>query len=57
LLTDQEAFITNLGVNDGGLKSVNSQAWQMQLIESLSLNEDGLLTTMHPLAFAVKANN
>jgi hypothetical protein len=26
LLTDQEAFITNLGVNDGGLKSVNSQA-------------------------------
>lgn len=58
LLTDEEAFLANLVIRDGGRPNqVNSQMTQMEIIESLALDEDGLLTTLHPLAFAAKANN
>ena len=58
LLTDEEAFIANLGVDgvfDG--RTIDSQLEQMEVIESYMTDEEGLLTTLHPLAFAAKANN
>jgi hypothetical protein len=57
-LTGEEAFLANLGFEaQGKLHQDNSQMKQMKIIESLALDEDGLLTSLHPLAFAAKANN
>ena len=46
LLTDEEAFIANLGVDgvfDG--RTIDSQLEQMEVIESYMTDEEGLLTT------------
>jgi hypothetical protein len=55
LLTEEEAFLANLGVNE--IETKDSQLQQMEVLETLQTDEEGLLTTMHPLAFAAKANN
>ena len=55
LLTEEEAFIANLGADESFRpKHVNSQLEQMEVIESLQLDEDGLLSSLHPLAFAAE---
>ena len=55
LLTDEEAFLANMGL--GAVNPSNSQLTQMEVLESLAMDEFGLLTTFHPLAFAAKVNN
>jgi hypothetical protein len=57
LLMDKEAFLANLGAGTKGPKHLGSQMTQFDVIESLMVDEDGFLTTLHPLAFAAKANN
>jgi hypothetical protein len=58
LLSDEEAFLANLGMDPNGLtKKSNHQLTQMEVLESLATDEFGLLTTLHPLAFAAKVNN
>lgn len=55
LLSDEEVFLANLGTEKSSIE--NSQIRQMKIIESFHCDEDGLLSTMHPLAFAARANN
>jgi hypothetical protein len=57
LLSEEEAFLANLGTFVDESRSPNTQLKLMNILESLSLDEQGLLTTLHPLAFAAKANN
>jgi hypothetical protein len=57
LLTNEEAFLANLEARTEGTKHLDSQMTQFDVIESLMVDEDGFLTTLHPLAFAAKANN
>jgi hypothetical protein len=58
LLTDEEAFLANLGLGDAStLKIEDTQQRQMKILILLALDEEGLLTSLHPLAFATKANN
>jgi hypothetical protein len=55
LLTENEANLANFGFEESNQKS--SLLIQMEILESLSKDEQGLLMTLHPLAFAAKANN
>jgi hypothetical protein len=55
LLTENEAYLANFGFEESNQKS--SLLIQMEILESLSKDEQGLLMTLHPLAFAAKANN
>ena len=57
LLSEEEAFLANLGTFVDESRSPNTQLKLMDVLESLSLDKQGLLTTLHPLAFAAKANN
>ena len=58
LLSDKEAFLANLGMDPNGLTNKsNHQLIQMEVLESLAMDEFGLLMMVHPLAFAVKVNN
>jgi hypothetical protein len=58
LLSDEEKSLANLGMDPHGLTNkLNHQLTQMEVLESLATDEFGLLTTFHPLAFAVKVNN
>jgi hypothetical protein len=56
LLNDEEAFIAYLGAS-GETKQVNSQVEMMKMIETYLTDEEGTLSTLHPLAFAAKVNN
>ena len=55
LLTEDEAFLASLGTKE--VETSDSQLSQMAVLEGLQTDEEGLLTTLHPLAFAAKANN
>ena len=55
LLTEELAFLAGVGSIDS--KQKGSQLRFMELVESMQTDEDGLLDSMHPLAFTVKANN
>jgi hypothetical protein len=55
LLSDEEAFLANLGTEKSQFES--SQLRQMRVLESFHCDEDGILSLLHPLAFAARANN
>jgi hypothetical protein len=58
LLSEEETFLANLGTFVDKSSSPNTQLKLMDVLESLSLDEQGLLMTLYPLvAFAAKANN
>jgi hypothetical protein len=54
-LSDEEVFLANLGMEESHFE--DSQLRQMRVLEAFHCDEDGLLSSMHPLAFATKANN
>jgi hypothetical protein len=54
-LSDEEVFLANLGTEKSQFES--SQLRQMRVLESFHCDEDGLLSLLHPLAFAARANN
>jgi hypothetical protein len=54
LLNEELTFLAGLGSTKSKCKS--SQLCQMELYEAMHKDEDGLLSAIHPLAFAAKAN-
>jgi hypothetical protein len=55
LLSDEEVFLANLRTEESHFE--NSQLRKMCVLKVFHFDEDGLLSLMHPLAFAAKANN
>ncbi len=56
-LSDEEALIASLTLFDNGTKSLSMEAQVHSSILQESINGDGLLTELHPLAFAAKADS
>jgi hypothetical protein len=55
VLSEDEAFLATLGIDEKEITT--SQLKQIEVLNSIAMDEDGLLTSIHPLAFAAKANN
>lgn len=55
MLSKEEVFLANLGLEDS--KHIDSHLMQMDILQSLSMDKEGLLMMLHPLAFAAKVNN
>jgi hypothetical protein len=56
-LNDEEALIASLMLFDDGTKALSMEAEVYSSMLQESIDEDGLLTELHPLAFAAKANS